>query len=44
VVETSFVDAVIRWVGSRVSVGKSKLCHITMPLEFFMTRFPVSRS
>uniref|UniRef100_A0A0A8ZHY4 Uncharacterized protein n=1 Tax=Arundo donax TaxID=35708 RepID=A0A0A8ZHY4_ARUDO len=20
------------------------LCHITMPLEFFMTRFPVSRS
>jgi hypothetical protein len=44
VVETNFIDAVKRWVGSRVSVGESKLCHTTMPLEFFMTRFPVSRS
>jgi hypothetical protein len=44
VVETSFVVAVMRWVGSRVSVGESKLCHTTMPLEFFMTRFPESRS
>uniref|UniRef100_A0A0E0J699 Uncharacterized protein n=1 Tax=Oryza nivara TaxID=4536 RepID=A0A0E0J699_ORYNI len=36
--------ATMRWVGSRVSVGWSKLCHRTFPLPSSMARLPESCS